>query len=158
MGTPHPRSPQTGDTLPANTCFRYLASTTAMEHLLLAFFRAQDAETVGGAPTRLREWIAGYPGALGSSNPEYAGDVQAVCPRRNGCCWAGGPRRRKAVGQGEGYPRLKRCMNAYQYSQPPRNFEWSTMWEGTLSGGTNAFSAGMYNVIWFVNFFPVWCA
>ncbi|KAI5822428.1 hypothetical protein K523DRAFT_335222, partial [Schizophyllum commune Tattone D] len=41
---------------------RYLASTTAMEHLLLAFFRAQDAETVGGAPTRLREWIAGLPG------------------------------------------------------------------------------------------------
>ncbi|KAL1741552.1 hypothetical protein HDZ31DRAFT_66810 [Schizophyllum fasciatum] len=40
---------------------RYLASTTAMEHLLLAFFRAQDAETVGNAPTRSREWIAGYP-------------------------------------------------------------------------------------------------
>ncbi|KAL1658464.1 hypothetical protein GGF50DRAFT_120835 [Schizophyllum commune] len=49
---------------------RYLASTTAMEHLLLAFFRAQDAETVGGAPTRLREWIAGYPGALGRARRE----------------------------------------------------------------------------------------
>ncbi|KAL1718597.1 hypothetical protein EV715DRAFT_291209 [Schizophyllum commune] len=33
-------------------------------------FRAQDAETVGGAPTRLREWIAGYPGALGRARRE----------------------------------------------------------------------------------------
>ncbi|KAL1750014.1 hypothetical protein FB107DRAFT_252424 [Schizophyllum commune] len=49
---------------------RYLASTTAMEHLLLAFFRAQDVETVSGAPTRLREWIAGYPGALGRARRE----------------------------------------------------------------------------------------
>ncbi|KAL1657917.1 hypothetical protein GGF50DRAFT_121349 [Schizophyllum commune] len=31
---------------PANASSRYLASTTAVEHLLLAFFRAQDAETV----------------------------------------------------------------------------------------------------------------
>ncbi|KAL1744757.1 hypothetical protein HDZ31DRAFT_63819 [Schizophyllum fasciatum] len=49
---------------------RYLGATTAMEHVLLAFFRAQDAETVGGAPTRLREWIAGYPGALGKARRE----------------------------------------------------------------------------------------
>ena len=36
--------------------------------------------------------------------------------------------------------------------QPPKNFEWSTMWEGSLSGGANAFVTGLFNVIWWVNF------
>ncbi|GJE86598.1 amino acid permease [Phanerochaete sordida] len=31
---------------------------------------------------------------------------------------------------------------------PPDNFRWSTMWEGTASGGANAFVTGLYNVIW----------
>ena len=35
--------------------------------------------------------------------------------------------------------------------QPPNNFEWSTMWEGSLSGGANAFVTGLFNVIWSVN-------
>ena len=34
--------------------------------------------------------------------------------------------------------------------QPPKNFEWSTMWEGSLSGGANAFVTGLFNVIWCV--------
>lgn len=33
-------------------------------------------------------------------------------------------------------------------NQPPRNFEWGTMWKGSLSGGANAFVTGLYNVIW----------
>ena len=32
--------------------------------------------------------------------------------------------------------------------QPPRNFEWRTMWKGSLGGGAYAFVTGLYNVIW----------
>ncbi|CAL1709012.1 unnamed protein product [Somion occarium] len=39
-------------------------------------------------------------------------------------------------------------VRGFELDEPPRNFEWSTMWEGSLSGGTNAFVTGMYNVIW----------
>lgn len=32
--------------------------------------------------------------------------------------------------------------------QPPKNFEWNTMWEGSLKGGANAFVTGLCSVIW----------
>ncbi|OBZ78204.1 High-affinity methionine permease [Grifola frondosa] len=31
---------------------------------------------------------------------------------------------------------------------PPHNFEWSTMWEGSGRGGPNAFVTGLFTVIW----------
>jgi hypothetical protein len=34
------------------------------------------------------------------------------------------------------------------FNQPPKNFEWQTMWKGSGSGGANAFVTGLYNVIW----------
>ncbi|KAI1798050.1 APC amino acid permease [Ganoderma leucocontextum] len=36
----------------------------------------------------------------------------------------------------------------FKLENPPKNFEWSTMWEGSLSGGANAFVTGLFNVIW----------
>ncbi|KAL1941718.1 hypothetical protein VTO73DRAFT_6718 [Trametes versicolor] len=36
----------------------------------------------------------------------------------------------------------------FRLENPPRNFEWDTMWEGTLVGGVNAFVTGLFNVIW----------
>ncbi|THH27689.1 hypothetical protein EUX98_g6511 [Antrodiella citrinella] len=39
-------------------------------------------------------------------------------------------------------------MKGFELEKPPNNFEWSVMWAGTASGGTNAFVTGMYNVIW----------
>ncbi|KAK7678702.1 hypothetical protein QCA50_018284 [Cerrena zonata] len=36
----------------------------------------------------------------------------------------------------------------FHLDDPPKNFEWNTMWKGSLSGGANAFVTGMYNVIW----------
>ncbi|KAJ3558188.1 hypothetical protein NM688_g1077 [Phlebia brevispora] len=39
-------------------------------------------------------------------------------------------------------------VKGFEIANPPRNFEWSTMWKGSGSGGANAFVTGMYNVIW----------
>ncbi|EIW55488.1 amino acid transporter [Trametes versicolor FP-101664 SS1] len=36
----------------------------------------------------------------------------------------------------------------FRLENPPLNFEWDTMWEGTLVGGVNAFVTGLFNVIW----------
>ncbi|KAI0073662.1 hypothetical protein K474DRAFT_1720319, partial [Panus rudis PR-1116 ss-1] len=36
----------------------------------------------------------------------------------------------------------------FQLENPPNNFEWGTMWKGSLSGGVNAFVTGLYSVIW----------
>ncbi|TBU31353.1 APC amino acid permease [Dichomitus squalens] len=36
----------------------------------------------------------------------------------------------------------------FKLENPPKNFEWSTMWDGSLSGGANAFVTGLFNVIW----------
>ncbi|KAI0702015.1 APC amino acid permease [Cerioporus squamosus] len=36
----------------------------------------------------------------------------------------------------------------FKLANPPRNFEWERMWEGSLKGGANAFITGLYNVIW----------
>ena len=37
------------------------------------------------------------------------------------------------------------------FPQPPRNYEWSHMWEGSLKGGVSAFVTGLFTVVWFVN-------
>ncbi|KIY52532.1 hypothetical protein FISHEDRAFT_69763 [Fistulina hepatica ATCC 64428] len=44
----------------------YLKATSAFEHLMLAFFRMQDADAPSalGVPTRLKDWIKGYPNVL----------------------------------------------------------------------------------------------
>ncbi|KAF7797669.1 hypothetical protein EIP86_008869 [Pleurotus ostreatoroseus] len=39
-------------------------------------------------------------------------------------------------------------VKGFQIANPPNNFDWNTMWEGSASGGANAFVTGMYNVIW----------
>ncbi|OJT02832.1 High-affinity methionine permease [Trametes pubescens] len=39
-------------------------------------------------------------------------------------------------------------VKGFRLENPPRNFEWDTMWEGTLVGGVNAFVTGLFNVIW----------
>ncbi|KAI0635331.1 amino acid transporter [Trametes polyzona] len=39
-------------------------------------------------------------------------------------------------------------VKGFRLENPPRNFEWDTMWEGTLTGGVNAFVTGLFNVIW----------
>ncbi|RDB21827.1 hypothetical protein Hypma_011076 [Hypsizygus marmoreus] len=57
-----------------HTYIHYLRAVSAMEHLLLAFIRWQDTprtDTSGsaaalGVPTRLKEWIKGYPSMLPS--------------------------------------------------------------------------------------------
>ncbi|KAI0746957.1 amino acid transporter [Daedaleopsis nitida] len=36
----------------------------------------------------------------------------------------------------------------FKLDNPPRNFEWDKMWEGSLEGGANAFVTGLFNVIW----------
>ncbi|TFK89888.1 amino acid transporter [Polyporus arcularius HHB13444] len=36
----------------------------------------------------------------------------------------------------------------FKLANPPRNFEWDRMWEGSLKGGANAFVTGLFNVIW----------
>ncbi|PIL27658.1 transporter [Ganoderma sinense ZZ0214-1] len=36
----------------------------------------------------------------------------------------------------------------FELENPPKNFEWSTIWEGSVSGGANAFVTGLFNVIW----------
>lgn len=35
--------------------------------------------------------------------------------------------------------------------QPPRNFEWSHMWAGSLKGGVSAFVTGLFTVVWSVH-------
>ena len=55
---------------------RYLASTNAMEHLLLAFIRWQDRPGGGGSmgvPTRLKQWIKGYPAMLPRHIQSFSG-------------------------------------------------------------------------------------
>lgn len=49
-----------------DTYEKYLAATNATEHLLLAFIRWQDRSGSGGmgVPTRLKQWIKGYPAML----------------------------------------------------------------------------------------------
>ncbi|KAI0777262.1 amino acid transporter [Trametes elegans] len=39
-------------------------------------------------------------------------------------------------------------IKGFRVENPPRNFEWDRMWEGSLSGGANAFVTGLFNVIW----------
>ncbi|KAI0034802.1 hypothetical protein K488DRAFT_77022 [Vararia minispora EC-137] len=69
----------------------YLRATNAMEHLLLAFVRWQDApsndstNSIGtgsaaslGVPARLKDWIRGYPSML----PERAKKQDRLTPRR----------------------------------------------------------------------------
>ncbi|KAG5645311.1 hypothetical protein DXG03_006500 [Asterophora parasitica] len=46
-----------------HTYMHYLRAVNAMEHLQLAFIRYQDASSMG-VPTRLKEWIKGYPAML----------------------------------------------------------------------------------------------
>jgi len=48
---------------------RYLRATNATEHLILAFIRWQDATSTSGlgVPSRLKDWIRGYPSMLPSS-------------------------------------------------------------------------------------------
>ncbi|RPD65685.1 amino acid transporter [Lentinus tigrinus ALCF2SS1-7] len=36
----------------------------------------------------------------------------------------------------------------FKLDNPPRNFDWDRMWEGSLKGGANAFVTGLFNVIW----------
>ncbi|KAI0766302.1 APC amino acid permease [Irpex lacteus] len=36
----------------------------------------------------------------------------------------------------------------FHLEKPPENLKWSTMWEGSGSGGANAFITGLYSVIW----------
>lgn len=36
----------------------------------------------------------------------------------------------------------------FKLEKAPRNFEWNFMWEGSMSGGANAFVTGLYNIIW----------
>ncbi|KAL6306037.1 amino acid transporter [Sparassis latifolia] len=36
----------------------------------------------------------------------------------------------------------------FELSDPPRNFEWDHMWEGTLTGGVSAFVTGLFTVVW----------
>ena len=52
-----------------HTYLYYLGTTTATEHLILAFIRWQDAKaSIAGptmnVPTRLKTWIQGYPAML----------------------------------------------------------------------------------------------
>ncbi|KAF9050962.1 hypothetical protein BDZ89DRAFT_1056868 [Hymenopellis radicata] len=70
-----------------HTYVYYLRATNAMEHLLLSFIRFQDTASLG-VPTRLKEWIKGYPLMLASqsSRPEPrkgARTVRLVNVRRN---------------------------------------------------------------------------
>ncbi|KAI0646469.1 amino acid transporter [Trametes meyenii] len=39
-------------------------------------------------------------------------------------------------------------VKGFRLENPPRNFEWDRMWEGSLAGGVNAFVTGLFNVIW----------
>ncbi|KAH9852455.1 amino acid transporter [Lenzites betulinus] len=39
-------------------------------------------------------------------------------------------------------------VKGFRLENPPKNFEWDTMWEGTLTGGVNAFVTGLFTVIW----------
>ncbi|EPS98575.1 hypothetical protein FOMPIDRAFT_1037459 [Fomitopsis schrenkii] len=36
----------------------------------------------------------------------------------------------------------------FKLEDPPRNFEWSHMWEGSLKGGVSAFVTGLFTVVW----------
>ncbi|KAI0787657.1 APC amino acid permease [Fomes fomentarius] len=36
----------------------------------------------------------------------------------------------------------------FRSDNPPKNFEWNIMWEGSLKGGANAFVTGLCSVIW----------
>ncbi|KAI0336783.1 amino acid transporter [Cubamyces sp. BRFM 1775] len=36
----------------------------------------------------------------------------------------------------------------FRLDNPPNNFEWGTMWQGSLQGGANAFVTGLFTVIW----------
>ncbi|KZT70182.1 APC amino acid permease [Daedalea quercina L-15889] len=36
----------------------------------------------------------------------------------------------------------------FRLEDPPRNFDWSTMWEGSGNGGVSAFVTGLYTVMW----------
>lgn len=62
-----------------HTYVYYLRATNAMEHLLLSFIRFQDTASLG-VPTRLKEWIKGYPLMLAShsSRPEPRKGVRTV--------------------------------------------------------------------------------
>ncbi|KAI0371226.1 amino acid transporter [Pilatotrama ljubarskyi] len=39
-------------------------------------------------------------------------------------------------------------VKGFRLENPPRNYEWDKMWEGSLKGGANAFVTGLFNVIW----------
>ncbi|THH15455.1 hypothetical protein EW146_g5031 [Bondarzewia mesenterica] len=87
-----------------HTYVHYLRATNAMEHLLLAFVRWQDApisdsnKSIGqgsaaslGVPTRLKDWIRGYPAMLPSTRNKKdrlqprrgARTIRVVSVRRN---------------------------------------------------------------------------
>ncbi|KAH9843013.1 amino acid transporter [Rhodofomes roseus] len=36
----------------------------------------------------------------------------------------------------------------FKLDEPPRNFEWSHMWEGSGKGGVSAFVTGLFTVVW----------
>ncbi|KAA1476451.1 hypothetical protein DENSPDRAFT_884344 [Dentipellis sp. KUC8613] len=69
-----------------HTYVHYLRATTATEHILLAFIRWQDADkSVGsaaglGVPTRLKDWIRGYPAMLPA--PAARTQKERMGPRR----------------------------------------------------------------------------
>lgn len=58
-------------TLPFHhTYVHYLRAAHATEHLLLSFIRLQDAQSAStmGMPSRLKDWIRGYPGMIPSAD------------------------------------------------------------------------------------------
>ncbi|KIY74238.1 hypothetical protein CYLTODRAFT_448003 [Cylindrobasidium torrendii FP15055 ss-10] len=70
-----------------HTYVYYLRATNAMEHIILSFIRFQDTAKLG-VPTRLKEWIKGYPIMLPSQSPrpeprKGARTVRLVSVRRN---------------------------------------------------------------------------
>ncbi|KAH9934982.1 amino acid permease-domain-containing protein [Fomitopsis serialis] len=39
-------------------------------------------------------------------------------------------------------------MPGFKLEEPPQNFEWSKMWEGSGTGGVSAFVTGLFTVVW----------